>query len=83
MISANRKLPQHEVQFTHYHMWSKTQDFAKEYLQTDSDGWIPPEEDIGEKRSQNQILLEHSIKEMASEKTEEEVKQLWPFLEPT
>ena len=55
--------------------------FVKDLLDTDDEGWIAPGRDLEEIKSRNKMLLEHYISKMASSKSPEEVKKVWPFLE--
>jgi hypothetical protein len=71
----------HEGQFREYQEWHKVRDFAKEYLSTDDEGWISPELDFAEMRMRNRNLLNLFVEQMAGEKSPEEARKMWPFLE--
>jgi hypothetical protein len=73
----------HELQFQEYQEWHKVREFAREYLDTDEDGWIPPEAGFTEKCVRNKELLGLFPDRMAGEKSLKEARQMWPFLEDT
>ncbi|EER25340.1 hypothetical protein CPC735_019470 [Coccidioides posadasii C735 delta SOWgp] len=75
------EIEEHDSQFREYEDWHKAHELARKCLDTDEDGWIPPEMDIIEKRRQNQELLDMFIKQMAAEKSPEEARRMWPFVE--
>lgn len=74
-------IDEHDTQFQEYENWHKAYKLAKKCLDTDEDGWIPPGMDISEKRRQNQELLDMFIEHMATEKSAEEARRMWPFVE--
>ena len=55
--------------------------FAKEYLNTDADGWIAPEMDFAEKQEQNKALFNLFVERMAGQKSPDEVREIWPYAE--
>lgn len=71
----------HESQFREYQEWNKVRGFAKEYLGTDDEGWISPELDFAEMRVRNENLLNLFLEKMAGNKSPEEVRKMWPFLD--
>ncbi|KZF23975.1 hypothetical protein L228DRAFT_86005 [Xylona heveae TC161] len=73
----------HEQQFAEYQSWHDVQTMAQECLDTDAEGWIAPQIDIMKKKRQNKELLSLYIEHMAGEKSPEEVKKMWPFLDDT
>ncbi|MCJ1284646.1 hypothetical protein MMC26_003981 [Xylographa opegraphella] len=75
-ISA--EIASHEKRLSEYAQWHEIQDFAWKYLDTDAEGWVPPEADWAEKRLQNKALLELMIERLESRKPEE-VRRMWPF----
>jgi hypothetical protein len=75
------ELEKHDSQFREYEDWHKAFELAKKCLDTDEDGWIAPEMDIAEKRRQNQELLDMFVKQMATEKSPEEARRMWPLVE--
>ncbi|KAI9731636.1 MAG: hypothetical protein M1818_007766 [Claussenomyces sp. TS43310] len=62
----------HELAFTEYQEWYKANDFAKEYLDTDEDGWIAPEADFAEKCARNKELLGLFLPRMTVDRSPEE-----------
>ncbi|KAI5356527.1 Putative aminoglycoside phosphotransferase, protein kinase-like domain superfamily [Septoria linicola] len=73
-------LLKHEEEFEDYSSFHRIRAIAREYLDTDTEGWIPPGTDIEFKRNQNQKLLQLMMKRSAEYgKTPEEVRQIWPF----
>jgi hypothetical protein len=71
----------HISQFKEYEECGIVRDFAKEYLDTYGDGWIPPEADFAEYCVQNKKLLNLFLDQMAGEMAPEEARKMWPFLE--
>jgi hypothetical protein len=74
-------IQRHESQFEEYENWHKIQQLARDCLETDAEGWISTELDFDKKREQNKELFEMFVKQMAGEKSVEEVKAMWPFPE--
>ena len=72
-------LASHEKQLSEYTQWHSTQELAQKYLDTDAEGWVPPEEDWNQKKSQNKALLQLMIEELKPQKLETEVRRMWPF----
>ncbi|KAK4965249.1 hypothetical protein LTR66_012158 [Elasticomyces elasticus] len=71
----------HELELEKYREWHDVQEFAREYLDTDAEGWISPEIDFGKKREQNRALFELFLDKMAGGKPREVMRRLWPFSE--
>ena len=78
---TDNEINQHEQQFEQYQEWQEVHEFAREYLDTDADGWIPPESNVNEKRERNEALLELTLQRMAGLRRAEDVRKMWPFLE--
>lgn len=76
---TSAEIASHEKQLSEYTRWHEIQDFAQKYLDTDAEGWIPPEVDWAKKRLQNKALLEFMIERLKSQKPEGEIRQMWPF----
>ncbi|KAF2276240.1 uncharacterized protein EI97DRAFT_377861 [Westerdykella ornata] len=72
----------HDQQFEEYRHFHKVQEIAREHLDTDSEGWIAPQFDFAMKQQQNERLLQ-MVMHRSSEynKSPEEVRRIWPFLE--
>jgi len=62
-----------------YSQWHEVQNFAKKYLSTDAEGWVPPEADWDKEQLQNKTLLDLMVERLETQKTAEEVRQMWPF----
>ncbi|KAH0837218.1 hypothetical protein FOPE_04644 [Fonsecaea pedrosoi] len=75
------EIQKHEKHFEEYREWHRVREFAKEYLDTDADGWIPPEMDFTEKQEQNKALFTLYVERMAGQKSQEEIYRMWPFSE--
>ncbi|KAF2877050.1 kinase-like domain-containing protein [Massariosphaeria phaeospora] len=73
------ELEAHRKDYDEYQEWHNIQRFAREYLDTDAEGWISPEVDFEKKLQQNRELFELFVKQMANGRTREEIKQAWPF----
>ncbi|KAM5439426.1 hypothetical protein MferCBS31731_004522 [Microsporum ferrugineum] len=78
---CQEEIAEHDTQFRDYEDWHKAHEIARKCLDTDEDGWISPEMDIVEKRQQNQELINMFTEHMASEKSREESRRMWPFVE--
>lgn len=68
---------EHDIQFSGYKARNELNLLAQECLDTDSEGWIAPQRDIGEKRRQNEELLEQYIERVAGAMA----REMWPFWE--
>lgn len=66
----------HERQFAGYEDWHQVQALAQECLDIDADGWISPQFDFEKKRKLNKQLQDMYIRQIAGEKTLEEVKAI-------
>jgi hypothetical protein len=51
--------------------------FIKEMLDTDDEGWIPPERDLDEMKSRNMMLFKYYVTK--AQKSPGEVKSMWLF----
>ncbi|CAG8190541.1 unnamed protein product [Penicillium nalgiovense] len=69
----------HEKEFQAYEEWHEIRSFVKKLLDTDDDGWIPPEYDFTEMRSRNKMLFDYYVSKPDLNKTPDEVRRLWPF----
>ena len=76
---TSAELASHERQSSEYTQWHEIQDFAKKYLSTDAEGWVPPGADWAEKRLRNKALLDLMTDRLKSQKSGDEVRQMWPF----
>jgi hypothetical protein len=52
------EIESHRTAYEQYQEWHRIRKFAREYLDTDTDGWISPELDFDEKLRQNRKLFE-------------------------
>ncbi|KAF2474410.1 uncharacterized protein BDR25DRAFT_351951 [Lindgomyces ingoldianus] len=52
------EIKRHETEFKQYEEWRRIQEFAREHLDTNAEGWISLEEDFEEKYEQNKALFE-------------------------
>ena len=78
---TQEQISSHEREFRDYEEWHEMRKLVKDLLDTDDEGWVAPGRDLEEIKSRNKMLLEHYISKMASSKSPEEVKKMWPFLE--
>lgn len=72
-------IQKHEKQFEEYEEWHHAREFAKEYLNTDADGWISPEMDFAKKQEQNRALFNLFTERMAGQKSLGDIRRIWPF----
>ncbi len=76
---TSAEIASHEMRFSEYTEWHDIRKFALKYLGTEAEGWVPPGADLAEKRLQNKALLELMIERLKTEKSEGEVRRMWPF----
>lgn len=69
----------HRKDYDQYQEWHRVQRFAREYLDTDAEGWVPPEVDFEEKLQQNRDLFELFLEQEAKGRSRKELEQIWPF----
>lgn len=74
---TDEQIAQHKQEFAIYEEWHEMRKFVKEMLDTDEEGWIPPERDLDEMKSRNKMLFEYYVTK--AQKSSEEVKVMWPF----
>lgn len=67
--------------FQGYRDWHSVGEFAREYLNTDADGWISSEFDAREVRERNKAAFGKYMKEMSKWIPSREARMRWPFLE--
>ncbi|KAI1928498.1 hypothetical protein LOZ65_001991 [Ophidiomyces ophidiicola] len=70
-----------EQEFEKYQEWHGVQQFAREYLETDCDGWISPEFNFSEFQQRNKSGFEKYINEMSKRMSSHDARRMWPFLE--
>ncbi|GAB1200325.1 hypothetical protein APSETT444_009695 [Aspergillus pseudonomiae] len=76
---TDEQIARHKQEFYIYQEWHEMRKFVKEMLDTDDEGWIPPERDLGEMKTRNKMLFEYYISKMAPGKPRNEVKNIWPL----
>ncbi|KAH7345910.1 hypothetical protein BKA66DRAFT_517139 [Pyrenochaeta sp. MPI-SDFR-AT-0127] len=73
---------EHELQFQEYRDFHRVQEIARKLLSTDSEGWISPQLDFAERQRMNTELLQEIMRRSNEyNKTAEEIRSIWPFLE--
>ncbi|KAJ5105885.1 hypothetical protein NUU61_003232 [Penicillium alfredii] len=71
-----------EREYKEYWGWHEIRDFAAEYLSTDADGWVSPEDDFDEVQRLNRTMFGRYMKEMAENNVPlGSARRNWPFLE--
>ncbi|KAH8424774.1 uncharacterized protein LDX57_002517 [Aspergillus melleus] len=78
---SQEEIRSHGEQFERSPEWSEVHQLAMEALDTDAEGWISPHVDFELKKRQNRELREMYIERMVGEKSQEEVRRMWPFPE--
>jgi hypothetical protein len=74
------EIEKHQQGFQEYRDHHKIYELAREYLDTDSDGWIAPDDDFAEKQQRNKELLDICIAHCAEYgKSAEEMRKIWPY----
>lgn len=72
----------HDQQFQDYRDYHGVQEVARNYLGTDSAGWISPQLDFAERQRMNTELLQEIMRRSNEfDKTPEEIWSIWPFRE--
>lgn len=70
----------HEREFEEYSKVQRIRAIARELLDTDSEGWLPPGTDVELKRRQNKELMELLMERSAEYgMTADEVRKIWPL----
>jgi hypothetical protein len=72
----------HEKQFKEYRDYHKVHELARKILGTDFEGWISPHVDFAAKQQQNAKLLEEFMhRSNEFNKSPEDLRMIWPYLE--
>ncbi|KAF2845642.1 hypothetical protein T440DRAFT_502359 [Plenodomus tracheiphilus IPT5] len=70
----------YQQEFQEYRDHQKIYQIAREYIGTDTDGWIGPDDDFEEKQQRNKELLELCMLHSAEYgKSAEEIWRIWPY----
>lgn len=70
----------HEEQYAEYRKYHRVQGIARELLDTDSEGWIPPIFDFERMRTFNKEVLEKIMQDSHEfGYSPEEIGRIWPF----
>lgn len=75
----DEQIATHTKEFQVYEEWHEMRSFVKQVLDTDNEGWIPPERDFTEIQSRNKMLFDYFVSKPGLNKTPDEVRGLWPF----
>ncbi|KAJ5215294.1 uncharacterized protein N7498_001701 [Penicillium cinerascens] len=75
----DEQIAAHTKEFQVYQEWYEMRSFVKQVLDTDDDGWVPPERDFTEIKSRNKVLFDYYVSKPGLNKTPDEVRGLWPF----
>ncbi|KAF1840696.1 uncharacterized protein K460DRAFT_294934 [Cucurbitaria berberidis CBS 394.84] len=74
------EIQKYQQEFREYRDYHKIYELAREYLGTDADGWIAPNDNFEEKQQRNKELLEICIAHSAEYgKSAEEMRKIWPY----
>jgi hypothetical protein len=76
---TDEQIAQHRKEFEIYQEWHQMRKFVKDMLDTDDEGWCPPERDLDEMKSRGKLLFEYYMSKMAPSKSPDEVKKMWAF----
>ena len=76
---SDGQIAAHEKEFQAYEEWHEIRSFVKKLLDTDDEGWVPPERDFSEMRSRNKVLFDYYVSKPDLRRTPDEVRNLWPF----
>ncbi|KAJ5793943.1 hypothetical protein N7457_000542 [Penicillium paradoxum] len=75
----DEQIAAHTKEFQAYDEWHEIRSLVKRMLDTDDDGWIPPERDFTEMKTRNKMLFDYYVSGTDLNKTAMEVRNLWPF----
>lgn len=77
---SEEDIAKHQQEFEEYRDYHKIHELAREYLDTDTDGWIAPDDDFEMKQQRNKELL-GLFKAHCAEygKSAEEIQKIWPY----
>jgi hypothetical protein len=75
------QIASHEREFRAYAERDEICQFVKDMLDTDDEGWVAPGRELEEVKSRNKMLFEYYVSKMASTRSPEEIRKMWPFLE--
>ncbi|KAH3909625.1 hypothetical protein HBH56_158950 [Parastagonospora nodorum] len=75
-------LKSHKQQFQEYRDYHKIHELARKILGTDFEGWITHQVDFAAKQQQNEELLQEFMRRSTEyNKSPEEIRRIWPYLE--
>lgn len=74
-------IKQHERDLARYQNWVQLRQYAEELLQTDNEGWVPPQLDFGTIQKRHDELFQTYMKNEVEAISEEEARGLWFFRE--
>lgn len=78
---SREEISRHKQESSRYRDWQELREYTQQLLQSDDDGWVPPQLDFDEVKARHEELLEHYLKSEATEMSREEAMKLWFYLE--
>jgi hypothetical protein len=74
------EIQRYQQEFEKYRDHHKIHELAREYLGTNADGWIAPDDDFEEKQQRNKELIQICIAHCSEYgKSAEEMQKIWPY----
>ncbi|PKX90771.1 uncharacterized protein P174DRAFT_506385 [Aspergillus novofumigatus IBT 16806] len=78
---SNDELLKHALELARYRDLHKLKSYTQEFLQSDDDGWVPPQLDFKKVEARHAELFQLYIQKETEEITEEEAKKLWFYVD--
>ncbi|KAE8377500.1 hypothetical protein BDV26DRAFT_281791 [Aspergillus bertholletiae] len=80
---ADGDLLKHRLELSQCRDWHELKAYTHELLQSDDDGWVPPQLDFDKVQLRHDELLQLYIQKESEELPEEEAKRLWFYTDRT
>ncbi|KAE8137321.1 kinase-like domain-containing protein [Aspergillus pseudotamarii] len=74
-------LSKHRLELSRYKDWHKLKSYTQELLQSDDDGWVPPQLDYDKVQDRHAELFQLYMQRETEEISEEEARELWFYKE--
>ncbi|PKY07566.1 hypothetical protein P168DRAFT_98163 [Aspergillus campestris IBT 28561] len=76
---TKEQIAHHKKELKSYRELHKIRGFVKDMLDTDDDGWVPPERDLEEVKGRNKMLFDYYVAKMGKDRAPDEIRSMWPF----
>ncbi|OJJ45136.1 hypothetical protein ASPZODRAFT_70346 [Penicilliopsis zonata CBS 506.65] len=78
---THEDLQRHAIELSTYQDWQRLKAYTQELLQTDDDGWVPPQLDFDQVKARHAELFNLYIQREAEVSSEAEARRLWFYVE--